>query len=233
MGKNYSKSNNEDIKEQNKYLRKFKNKKDYNCEAEDISLNLQTKENTDNSSIITTTTEIINKSKNKPELVKYTFYWKGNCEKVTITGSFLDNWTTFIEMDKNKKTGIFEKTFWLPKAKHQFKFIIGKDWVCSDQYPTVPNEYNSMNNFIDLTNYIPPETTTKEEDNKNEKKEKEKNNNKIIVEEMNRNILQKQKKTYNNIFPLINELNITAPSIIHHYKPNFNINYQSKPRIKY
>ena len=47
---------------------------------------------------------------------------------------------------------IFVKTFLLPRTKHQFKFIIGKDWACSDLYPTVPNEYNSMNNFIDLTN---------------------------------------------------------------------------------
>ena len=243
MGKNYSKSNNEDIKEQNKFLKKFKNKKDYNCKTEDISLNLQTKENTDNSSIITTTTEIVDKSK-KPELVPYTFYWKGNCEKVIITGSFLDNWTTYILLDQNIKTGIFEKTFLLPRTKHQFKFIIGNDWVCSDQYPKVPNEYNSMNNFIDLTNYmIPAETTKKEEENKNEEKEKEKNKKKILIEEMNRNNLQKQKKTYNNKFPLINELNITAPCIVHHYRPNFNINYQSrqeflknfgkKPNLKY
>ena len=193
------------------------------------SLNLQTKENTDNSSIITTTTEIADKSKNKPDLVKYTFYWKGNCEKVTITGSFLNNWTTYIAMDRNEKTGVFEKTFFLPRTKHQFKFIIGKDWVCSDQYPTVPNEFHSLNNFIDLTNYLLPEITKKEEENKNDKKEKD--NNKVIIEEMNIKTLQKQKKGYNNKFPLINELNITAPCIIHHYRPTFNINYQSKQNL--
>lgn len=228
MGKNYSKSNNEDIKEKAKFLKKFKNKKDYNCETEDISLNLQTKENTDNSSMMTTTTEILDKSKLKPDLVPYTFYWKGNCDNVNIAGSFLDNWKKPIPMDKNEKTGIFEKTFLLPRTKHQFKFIIGKDWACSDLYPTVPNEYNSMNNFIDLTNYIISEIK-KDEDKKNEIKER--NNNKIIIEEMNKNLLKKQKKTYNCKFPLINELNTTAPCIIHHYRPKFNINYQSNQAL--
>ena len=132
-------------------------------------------------------------------------------------------------MDRNEKTGVFEKTFFLPRTKHQFKFIIGKDWVCSDQYPTVPNEFHSLNNFIDLTNYLLPEITKKEEENKNDKKEKD--NNKVIIEEMNIKTLQKQKKGYNNKFPLINELNITAPCIIHHYRPTFNINYQSKQNL--
>lgn len=231
MGKNYSKSNTGDIKlNQNK--KKFKNKKGYNCEVEDISLNLQTKENTDNSSIITTTTEI-DKSKQKPDLVPYTFYFKGNCDKVVITGSFLDNWTTYITMDKNEKTGIFEKKFLLQRKKHEFKFIVGQNWVCSDQYPTVPNEFHSLNNFIDLTNVIVE--VKKEEEKKNEQKEKkennENNNNKIIIEEMQKNELKKKKKTYNCIFPLINELNTTAPCIIEHYIPNFNINYQSRQNL--
>ena len=49
MGSKYSKSNNEEIKEQSKFLKKpFKNNKDYKYEAENISLKMQTKENTEN-----------------------------------------------------------------------------------------------------------------------------------------------------------------------------------------
>ena len=91
-------------------------------------------------------------------------------------------------MDKNENTGIFVKTFLLPRTNLQFKFIIGKDCASSDLYPTVPNEYNSKNNFIDLTNYIISEIK-KDENKKNEIKER--NNNKIIIGEMNKNLLKK------------------------------------------
>ena len=172
MGSKYSKSNTEEIKEQAKFLKKYNNNKNYKCETDDISLNLQTKDNTDNSSI-TTASEILDISKIKNDFVPFTFEWKGNCTKVVLTGSFLNNWTTFISLQKNEKTGFFQKTFLLPRTKHQFKFIVDNIWACSDQYPTIPNEFKGLNNFIDLTNINPPKKEEKNDNNIN-------NNNKII-----------------------------------------------------
>lgn len=228
MGSKYSKSNNEEIKDQSKFLKKtYKNKKNYKCEAEDISLNMQTKENTENSSI-TTATEVLDISHNsqfKQDLIPFKFEWKGKCSKVLLAGTFLNNWSTYIQMDKNEKTGIFEKIIPLSRAKHEFKFIIGKDWLCSDQYNTIPNAYKSLNNFIDLTNYNLPEIIIKKEENNNE----ENNKNKITIEEEKKEkIGKKPKKLYNCKFPQKNELNTTAPCIIHHYIPKFDIDYQSR-----
>ena len=220
MGSKYSQSNNEEIKEKKKIFKSYK-KKNYKCETEDIYINLA-KENTDNSSI-TTATDIVDVSQPGQDLVPFTFEWKGDCSKVTLAGTFLNNWTTYITMPKNKKTGVFQRKLFLPRTKHEFKFIIGNNWVCSDQYPTVPNQYKGFNNFIDLTNYI---LTEKKEENKEE------NNTKIEVEEKDiNNNGKKPKKTYNCRFPPNNELNTTAPNIIHHYRPKFDIDYQSRQNL--
>ena len=228
MGSKYSKSNNEEIKEQSKFLKKaFKNNKDYKCEAEDISLNMKTKENTEISSKTSTNEaiDISHSSQFNQDLVPFRFEWKGNCSKVLLAGTFLNNWSTYIELEKNEKTGIFEKIIPLPRAKHEFKFIIGKDWLCSDQYPTITNAYKSLNNFIDLTNYNPKITTKKETKNNEEK------NNIIIDEGKNTKNGKKLKKIYNCKFPQKNELNTTAPCIIHHYIPKFDIDYHSRQNL--
>jgi hypothetical protein len=221
MGSKYSKSNTEDIKEQAKFLKMQLNNKNYKCEADDISLNLQTKDNTDTSSI-TTASEIFKISQIKNDFVPFTFEWKGSCSNVVLTGSFLNNWTTFVALQKNEKTGIFQKTFLLPRTKHQFKFIVDNNWACSDQYPTIPNEFKGLNNFIDLTNTKPPEKTQKEGNNDNNL------NNNIIKKEKSNIILKKQKKAYDSKWPKISELNTYAPCIMQHYIPRFDIEYQSR-----
>lgn len=219
MGSKYAKSNNEEINNTNtsEFSKTFKITKDYKCE-EDFSLNLQTKENTDNSSI--NTTDILENLKTKNDFVPFLFEWKGDGAKVVLTGSFLNNWTTFVNMEKNEKTGNFEKLLYLPRTKHEFKFIVDNNWVCNTQYQTIPNQYNGMNNFIDLTNVIIPEIANKKEENNIKENKNEDNNSKMNLEEK---ITKKAKRTYNCQYPLINELNTTAPCIIHHYRPRFNI----------
>ena len=123
----------------------------------------------------------------------------------------------FITMQKNDKVGIFQKTFLLPRTKHQFKFIVDNNCVWSDQYPTIPNEFNGFNNFIDLTNSNPSEKIKKEGNN----------NNKIINEENNNIALKKQKITNNCKWPLINDLNTSTSCIMQHYFPRFHLDYQS------
>ena len=217
MGSKYAKSNNEEINQKTNNVKAYKNNKDYKCETEDISINLQTKENTDNSSV-NTTTDIFENSKLKNDFVPFKFEWKGNGSKVILAGSFLNNWTTFLNMEKNGKTGIFEKFLYLPRNKHEFKFIVDNNWTCSNQYETIPNQYNGLNNYIDLTNNILPDKINKNEENKNQ----------INIEEKKS---KKSKKIYNCKYPLINELNTTAPYVIEHYRPCFNIDYQSRQDI--
>lgn len=232
MGSKFSKTNNEETEEQNNKINTFKNNKKYNCETEDISLNRQTKENTDSSSI-TTTTEYFESSKfqDKDKFVYFTFEWKGEGKNVTLAGEFLNNWKSPLPMIKNKETGIFEKKLFLPRTKLCFKFVIDNNWVCSSQYPTTKDNSNNINNFIDLTNYNPPKTENKKEENKIIDNNNISKNNKNTIEEKKKNTSKKPKKLYNCNYPSINELNTTAPSIIEHYKPNFNINYQSRQDI--
>ena len=227
MGSKYSKTNNEETEEQNNKINTFKNNKKYNCETEDISLYRQTKENTDSSSI-TTTTEHFESSKFQDKFVYFTFEWKGEGKNVTLAGEFLNNWKSPLPMIKNKETGIFERKICLPRTKLCFKFVIDNNWFCSSQYPTTKDNSNNINNFIDLTNYNPPKTENKKEENKIIDNNNISKNNKNTIEEKKKNTSKKPKKLYNCNYPSINELNTTAPSIIEHYKPNFNINYQSR-----
>ena len=79
---------------------------------------------------------------------------------------FLDNWNSVKVMIKNNENDIFEKVVYLTKTKHQFKFIVDDNWICSEQYPTMHDERGIMNNFIDLKNYNPPESLIKDEESK-------------------------------------------------------------------
>ena len=237
MGTKYSMSNNEEIKDNKKTAKAYYSNKKYNCETEDLSIIINIKENTDNSSL-TTTTENMENHKN---LVPFPFEWKYKANNVILKGSFANDWDGEIILNKNPKTGVFEKIVYLPKIKHSFKFIVDGKWTCSNQYPTF-NDNGHINNFIDLTNSSinSNEDPVKKEGIKIEQNNINNNIN-IINDEKSK---KKAKKIYNCKIPSYNELNITAPTIIHHYIPTFNIDYQSKqdlicksktkkPKLKY
>ena len=157
----------------------------------------------------------------EPKKYPYKFEWKGNGKSVLLTGDFLDNWNGIKVMIKNNENDVFEKVVYLTKTKHQFKFIVDDNWICSGQYPTMHDERGIMNNFIDLKNYNPPESLIKNEESKrikayNEQKEKEKK------------YINKYYKTNEyEMKSLIFELNSKPPKIIEHYRPGFDIDYQS------
>ena len=154
----------------------------------------------------------------------FKFEYKGNGKSVLLAGSFLDNWNNIKVMIKNKDTNNFERVVYLPKGKHQFKFIVDNKWLCSNQYPTIPDDQGNINNFIDLTNYSPPEEILKEELRKKLGEKKQEKNNK----EINNSIISNNSnKEYTTIKPERNELNMNAPGIIRHYLPTFNLDYQS------
>lgn len=163
-----------------------------------------------------------NKNEFSSKKLPFKFEYKGNGKSVLLAGSFLDNWANIKVMVKNSKNDTYERVVYLPKAKHQFKFIVDNKWVCSDQYPTMPDERGIINNFIDLTNYVPPENLLKDE----------------LIKKLGRNEPEKMNKDNKEInnknndytstkMPRFNELNMIPPNIIQHYIPRFNLNYQS------
>ena len=163
-----------------------------------------------------------NKNEFSSKKYPFKFEYKGNGKSVLLAGSFLDNWANIKVMVKNSKNDTYERVVYLPKIKHQFKFIVDNKWVCSDQYPTMPDERGIINNFIDLTNYVPPENLLKDE----------------LIKKLGRNEPEKMNKDNKEInnknndytstkMPRFNELNMIPPNIIQHYIPRFNLNYQS------
>ena len=63
--------------------------------------NLNQESSSSNSSSIDTKTKEETTISKKDERIPFKFEWKEGGNKVTITGSFLSNWTVFIEMVKN------------------------------------------------------------------------------------------------------------------------------------
>ena len=177
------------------------------------------------------------KSSSKKTIEKkypFKFEWKGNGKSVLLAGNFLDNWTNTEVLVKNNDTGAFELLLYLPKGKHQFKFIVDNKWTCSNQYPTMADERGIINNFIDLTNYSPPENLIVKNSNK---KNNEYSNRLPLKSELNLtapNVIEHYRpinNEYNTRLPLNCELNLTAPNIIEHYRPKFNLDYQSNQGI--
>ena len=224
MGSKFS----QNIKEEKPQESTYNTDKKYNIEVDDTSISFKTNENTEKSSI-TTTTEVNN---DQSKFVPYKFEWKGNNKEVLVTGDFI-NWEKKLLMKKNPKTGIFELVLFLEKKKHNFKFIVDGQWVCSSQYPTNNDGSNNINNFITLDNYSPNnELIRKEKENKyqniinlneslNTNKE-ENNKNQINIKREDT-----RKKQYNCRIPLNDELNTIAPIIMWHYRPIFNLEYPS------
>ena len=83
--------------------------------------------------------------------VPYTFEWKEGGEHVYVTGSFC-GWKQQLVMSYNSTTVYFEATLPLIKNTYQFKFIVDSNWKCSSYLPTITDQNNNVNNYIDLTN---------------------------------------------------------------------------------
>ena len=169
-----------------------------------------------------------------------------------ITGSFLNDWNICIPMIRKPKTNIYEYQTSLSKQKHFFKYIINNKWKCSSLYPTVIDESNNVNNYIDLTCHNLG--NSKKNANVNVKLNiniKDKNfNNDCDAGNYNDNddghvdiykkkndgydlkypLIKDYKKKndgYDLKYPLIKDLNLTAPSVMNNYRKNFCLEYQS------
>jgi len=150
--------------------------------------------------------------------ISYKFEWKEGGNEVKITGSFLDNWSRHEELKKNIITGVYEVVLNIPKGIHEFKFIVDKKWVCSQNYKTINDKMNNSNNIIDLTNYIPSQVIE--------------NNN-----EINSSTKKKKRKTakdtieYSCNYPNQSEVNLEAPSSPQNYTPSFDLNFHTKQEL--
>ena len=147
------------------------------------------------------------KETKKDERIPFKFEWKEGGNKVQITGTFLANWTMFIDMVKNPQTNNFEFNINLSKINHEFKFIVDGVWKCSKFYPIIKDDAGNENNVINLTNFISQEN---------------KNKNDIIINE--------KKKEYNCRLPNKEEMNFDAPSIPFHYSLPYNIDFYSRQK---
>ena len=164
--------------------------------------------------------------KTKNDFIPYKFQWKeeenSSCKEmeVMITGSFLDNWNICIPMIKNPKTNIYEYQTSLPKKKNYFKFIVNNNWRCCNLYPKIKDKSNNINNYIDLSIYSFDNSIKNEKKNENSKENGIK---KSYYEE----IYEINKEGYDFKYPLIKDLNVTAPNIMANYQKSFCLENQS------
>jgi 5'-AMP-activated protein kinase regulatory beta subunit len=71
---------------------------------------------------------------------------------VYITGTF-NNWERQIPMHRSGND--FTYVHNLPKGKHAYKFIVDDEWRFAPDQPTIADVEGRINNFIDITEFVP------------------------------------------------------------------------------
>ncbi|GMT31515.1 hypothetical protein PFISCL1PPCAC_22812, partial [Pristionchus fissidentatus] len=75
---------------------------------------------------------------------------KSNTDAVFVIGSF-STWECCARLSRpDQSSARRELTLHLPKGRHEFRFIIEGGWHNSTAYPTVPNPFGTMNNWISV-----------------------------------------------------------------------------------
>ena len=69
--------------------------------------------------------------------------------QVAVAGSFNDWSATATPLEDKKGMGIFTKTLYLPPGRHEYKFVIGSEWVldpgCGEW---TSNPHGSLNSVL-------------------------------------------------------------------------------------
>ena len=160
--------------------------------------------------------------------VPYTFTWDEGGKDIKVTGTFV-KWTKFYEMKYSQKEKRFKCIIRLPREKHEYKFIVDGVWKYSKKQPIKKDDKNNTNNFIDLTNYVPPNNKSKKSINE-VKEEKVKIKEKKIKKK--KKIIKKKKdRGYGLIFPNKDMLNSEAPVVQQDYMETFFIDSHSNQNI--
>ena len=144
----------------------------------------------------------------------YNIIWNGEGNDVSISGSF-DNWKVGHKMKKNGNN-TFEYEIPISnihgKKTVEFKFIIVKNWICSNNYPKNKDNDGNLNNYIDekYINEHPEnirnannETLTSTNNNTKINLDKSKDNSKDIS----------SRSIYGNIYPNEDQMNQEAPNM--------------------
>ena len=95
---------------------------------------------------------------NPNEKVPTEFTWREGGNTVYVTGTFA-NWKQWFLMSKsintdtksnhsNPQENIFHIILELPRGTYQYKFIVDKDWKCSNDSPQIEDEHGNTNNII-------------------------------------------------------------------------------------
>jgi 5'-AMP-activated protein kinase regulatory beta subunit len=157
--------------------------------------------------------------------VPYTFTWDEGGTSIKVTGSFC-KWSQFYPMEYFPQEKKFKLTLNLPKEIHEYKFIVDGQWKYSAKQPNKKDNTNNINNYIDLTNYV-PENIIQKTNEKIKKKIKEK---KKKVKKKKK-IRKKKEGGYGLIYPNKDMLNTEAPAVQQDYLESFYIDSHTNQNI--
>ena len=174
---------------------------------------------------------IIKKKKNSKinlKEVPYTFTWDEGGKNVKITGTF-GKWSQFYDMKYIPEEKIFKCTINLPRKRHEYKFIVDNVWKYSKKQQMKNDDKNNINNFIDLTNYIPEEMKQNniDDDDLDEKPIKNKPIKKKTIKKkksktkIKKVIKKKRDRGYGLVYPDKDVLNSEAPVVKQDYLETF------------
>ncbi len=167
--------------------------------------------------------KIIKKKTSKITLkeVPYTFTWDEGGKEIKITGTF-GNWSKFYEMKYYPEEKKFKCLINLPREKHEYKYIVDGVWKYSMKQQIKKDNKNNINNFLDLTNFIPEDMKQESKKEIKEVKEKKKVKKKEKKAIKKKKIIKKKKdRGYGVIYPNKDALNSEAPMVQQDYLETF------------
>lgn len=85
-------------------------------------------------------------------VVPTVFKWEHGGRHVYITGTF-NNWERQIPMHRSGND--FTYVHNLEKGKHAFKFVVDDEWRYAPDQPIIHDTQGRINNFIDISEFIP------------------------------------------------------------------------------
>ncbi|MCQ2821025.1 MAG: glycogen-binding domain-containing protein [archaeon] len=181
-----------------------------------LEINKKKGDVTDSSSISETESASLNNQSISPaqDLYSFTFIWKEGGNEVSLIGEFSD-WDKPYLMKRDASTNYHFIKISLPKAIHQFKFIVDGTPCLSKDYPTMLTKDGYLTNYVDLI-----KESIHEEDRK--RKEKIKAMIKSKKEE------EKKRMEFDSYYPTKNEMKKDAANIPFQYLPTFNIDLRSR-----
>ena len=85
-------------------------------------------------------------------VVPTVFRWEHGGNQVYITGTF-NNWSRRIPMHRSGNDFLYIQS--LPVGRHAYKFVVDDEWRFAPDQATIADTAGNINNYIDLTTFIP------------------------------------------------------------------------------